>query len=53
MTQANANPVRAAIEALAAYISVAAVIIGGAPREDRRTRPGDGVGDVGEMGGVA
>jgi hypothetical protein len=52
-TQANANPVRAAIKALVAYISIAAVIGGGALQEDRRMRPGDGGGDVGEMGGVA
>jgi hypothetical protein len=52
-TQANANPVRAAIDALAAHISVAAVIAGRAPRDDRRMRPGVGGGDVGENGGVA
>jgi hypothetical protein len=52
-TQANANPERAVVEALAAYISVAAVIAGSAAPEDRGLRPGDGRGDVGETGGVA
>lgn len=53
ITQANAKPVRAAIDALVAYICIAAAMVCDPPREARRMRLGDGRGDVGKMGSVA